>query len=325
MKPYVFGVDVGGTAIKLGFFGPEGKLLKKWKIPTRIENSGSHILPDIVSEMEKTLAAANVDWADVEGVGIGIPSPVTEDGIVLRCINLDWGVFSIPERLRKLQPAIQRIRVANDVNAATLGEMKHGGGKGRNSIVMVTLGTGIGGGVIVNGKMVFGRSGAAGEIGHICVNPDETERCRCGHRGCLEQYCSATGLLKMTRRRMAQNPEEETVLRDMTDFTAKDICDAARDGDYVANDMLKRLGRRLGIALSAVAGTVDPDVILIGGGLSSAGDILFDKIITYYRTYAFHAYQDTEFALAKLGNDAGIYGCMEMVYLAAMEEEQEND
>ncbi len=324
MKPYVFGADVGGTAIKLGFFSSDGKLLEKTKIPTRTENSGQDVLPDIIAEMDKMLSKEGASWDEVEGVGMGIPGPVTEDGIVLRCINLGWGVFSIPDKVKSLKPEINRVKVGNDVNAATLGEMCCGAGKGRKNVVMVTLGTGVGGGVIINGKMIFGRSGAAGEIGHVCVNPEETDRCRCGHTGCLEQYCSATGLLRKTKKRLAENPEEETVLRDIEDLTAKDICDAARDGDAVADDMLKRLGMRLGIALSAVAGTVDPDMILIGGGLSEAGSILLDKVITYYRTYAFHAYQDTEFALASLGNDAGIYGCAEMIIMSA-EDQQEGE
>lgn len=324
MKPYVFGADVGGTAIKLGLFSSDGELLDKSKIPTRTENSGHDIIPDIIAEMDRMLSAEGASWDEVEGVGMGIPGPVTEDGIVLRCINLGWGVFSIPDRVKSLKPEINRVKVGNDVNAATFGEMRRGAGRGRKNVVMVTLGTGVGGGVIINGKMIFGRSGAAGEIGHVCVNPEETDRCRCGHCGCLEQYCSATGLLRKTRKRLAENPEEETVLRDIEDLTAKDICDAARDGDAVADDMLKRLGMRLGIALSAVAGTIDPDVILIGGGLSEAGSILLDKVITYYRTYAFHAYQDTEFALASLGNDAGIYGCAEMIIMSA-EDQQEGE
>ena len=322
MRPFVFGVDIGGTAVKLGFFKSDGSLVEKSSIPTRTENSGSVIIPDIIAEMDRMLADNGITWDAVEGVGMGIPGPVTEDGIVLRCINLGWGVFSIPDRVKSLKPEINCVRVGNDVNAATLGEMRHGAGRGRKNVFMATLGTGVGGGVIINGKMIFGRSGAAGEIGHVCVDPEETDRCRCGHCGCLEQYCSATGLLRKTKKRLAEDPDEQTVLRDIPDLTAKDICDAARDGDPVADDMLSRLGKRLGIALSAVAGTVDPDVILIGGGLSEAGAVLLDKIITYYRAYAFHAYQDTEFALASLGNEAGIYGCAEMVIMSSDEQKE---
>ena len=313
MRPYAFGVDVGGTAIKLGFFQTDGTLVKKFQIPTRTEENGIYILPDILHAMLTTMVEQQITWDDVEGVGMGVPGPVTEDGTVLRCINLGWDVFSIPEKLRELEPRIFKIRVTNDVNAATLGEMWQGGGKGYRNLFMITLGTGIGGGVILNGQMIYGKGGAAGEIGHICVNTEETEPCKCGHCGCLEQYCSATGLLRTAKRRLEERPKEQTLLRGHKNLTAKQVCDDAKKGDAVALELLDELGSRLGLALNAVAGTLDPEIFVIGGGLSNAGDILLQPIVTHYRRHAFHAYNDTTFALAKLGNDAGIYGCVNMV------------
>lgn len=310
MKEYAFGVDIGGTAIKIGLFHTDGDLIKKFQIPTRTDDNGANVLPDVLLAIQLTMEEQGISQDQIEGIGMGVPGPVRDDGTVLRCINLGWGVFNIPEKIMSMEPRIRKVKVTNDVNAATLGEMWKGGGKGYQNLFMITLGTGIGGGLILNGQLISGKGGASGEIGHICVNTQEPDLCRCGHRGCLEQYCSATGLLRTARKRMKLHPEEPTVLRDIPRLTAKDICDAAKDGDAMALDLLDKLGHRLGLALNAVAATVDPEIFVIGGGLSNAGDILLDPIRRYYLQHAFHAYNDTAFALAKLGNDAGIYGCV---------------
>lgn len=313
MRAYAFGVDIGGTAVKLGLFRTDGELLEKWSIPTRTEDGGEHVLPDVIASLRAKLEEHDLPWSEVEGVGMGVPGPVTEDGTVMRCINLGWGVFNIPEKIRTLEPRIHRFRVSNDVTAATLGEQWKGGAQGRGTAFMVTLGTGIGGGLVVGGKIVKGSNGAAGEIGHFQVEPGETEPCRCDRRGCLEQYCSATGLLRQAKKALAERPEVPSVLRDKADLTAKDVCDAAKAGDALALELLDRLGDRLGWALTAVTGTADPEVIVIGGGLSNAGDTLLEPIVRGYRAHAFHALRDTEFTLARLGNDAGIYGCVRML------------
>ena len=186
MKKYVFGVDIGGTTVKLGFFTVEGELLDKWEITTRKDEGGRFILPDVAASIESKLEEKSIDKDEVAGVGIGVPGPVRDDGTVLRCVNLGWGVFNVEEEVEKLVglPA----KVGNDANMASLGEMWQGGGKGYSSIVMVTLGTGVGGGIIINGKMLYGINGAGGEIGHICVDDSETEICGCGKQGCLEVY-----------------------------------------------------------------------------------------------------------------------------------------
>lgn len=313
MRPYAFGVDIGGTAVKLGLFRTDGTLLEKWKIPTRAEENGRFVLRDALDSIRAGAERHGLGWEEIEGVGMGVPGPVTEDGTVMRCINLGWDVFNIPEKIRTLEPHIHRFRISNDVNAATLGEQWKGAAQGRKNVFMITLGTGIGGGLVINEKIVNGIGGGAGEIGHFRIDPNETEPCKCGSRGCLEQYCSATGLVRCAKKALAERPEFPTVLREEEYLTAKDVCDAAKAGDKLALELLEQLSSRLGWALTAAAGTVDPEVFVIGGGLSNAGDILLESIAQGYRACAFHALQNVEFTLAKLGNDAGIYGCVRML------------
>lgn len=304
MKPYAIGIDIGGTAIKLGLFQTDGTLLEKWQLPTRTEDGGSHVLTDALSSVWGVLTRRSISWSEVEGAGMGVPGPVDDGGTVFRCVNLGWGVFNIPEAMRRLEPGLNRVQVSNDVNAAALGELWKGGAREYRSAFLVTLGTGIGGGLVLNDRIVNGAGGGAGEIGHFCVNPEEPEQCSCGGHGCLEQYASARGLLRCARKAMPGAPKN---------MSAKMVCDMAREGNPVALSLLEQLGHRLGWTLTAVAGSVDPEVFVIGGGLSQAGSILLDKIASEYRKFAFHAFRDTEFVLAELGNDAGIYGCVKML------------
>lgn len=310
MKQYVFGVDIGGTTVKLGFFTVDGDLLDKWEITTRKGEGGKYILPDIVKSIEDKMAEKSVSREDVAGVGIGVPGPVKDDGTVLRCVNLGWGVFNVEDEVEELLglPA----KVGNDANMASLGEMWQGGGKGFRSIVMVTLGTGVGGGIIMNGKMLSGTNGAGGEIGHICVNDSETEVCGCGKKGCLEQYTSATGITRMAER-VLNNTDRPSKLRTVQYISAKEIFDAAKEGDDLALELVEDHGRILGKALASVACVCDPEAFVIGGGVSKAGDILLEKTAEYYQQYVFHACKNTKFVLATLGNDAGIYGCAEAI------------
>lgn len=310
MKKYVFGVDIGGTTVKLGFFTVEGELLDKWEITTRKDEGGRFILPDVAASIEAKLAEKSIDKEDVAGVGIGVPGPVKDDGTVLRCVNLGWGVFNVEEEVEKLLglPA----KVGNDANMASLGEMWQGGGKGFSSIVMVTLGTGVGGGIIINGKMLYGTNGAGGEIGHICVDDSETEVCGCGKKGCLEQYTSATGITRMAERAM-NNTDRPSKLRSVQYISAKEIFDAAKEGDDLALELVEAHGKTLGKALATVACVCDPEAFVIGGGVSRAGDILLETTAKYYQQYVFHACKNTKFVLATLGNDAGIYGCAEAI------------
>jgi len=310
MKKYGFGVDVGGTTIKMGFFETTGQLLDKWEIKTNTENGGADILSDIAKAIDNKLAQEGISKNDVQGVGVGVPGPVRGEGIVNRCINLGWGVVNVAEELGALTGLA--VRVGNDANVAALGEMWQGGGKGCKDVVMVTLGTGVGGGIIVDGKIVAGFHGAGGEIGHITVNPDEIEACNCGQYGCLEQYTSATGVVRMAKRKLAKS-DDATSLREFDPLTAKDIFDEAKAGDEIAKELVDELGEILGSTLSNLACVVNPEVIVIGGGVSKAGKILIDTIQEHFRETAFYALKDTRFELATLGNDAGIYGCAAMI------------
>lgn len=310
MKKYGFGVDVGGTTIKMGFFETSGKLIDKWEIKTDTSNGGENILSDIAKAIDNKLAQEGISKNDVQGVGVGVPGPVNSKGIVLKCVNLGWGVFNVEEELASLTGL--KVKAGNDANVAALGEMWQGAGKGSEDMVMVTLGTGVGGGIIVDGKVIAGANGAGGEIGHITVNNDEIEACNCGQYGCLEQYTSATGIVRMAKRKLAKT-DEETSLRAVEELSAKTIFDEAKKGDKIAGELVEELGKILGGTLSNIAAVTNPEVIVIGGGVSKAGQILIDKIHKHFTESVFHACKDTRFALAGLGNDAGMYGCVKML------------
>lgn len=305
MSKYVFGVDIGGTTVKLGVFSVEGELLDKWEIKTRTEDGGANVLPDIAEALTDKMNSMSISKDEVKGVGMGVPGPVREDGTVDGCVNLGWGVFNAAEALgAKLGLPV---KVGNDANVAALGEYWQGGGKGYKNVIMVTLGTGVGGGVIINGKIIDGTNGAGGEIGHMTIDPDETAVCNCGKKGCLEQYSSATGIVRLANKALAES-DEPSALRDIDTVTAKDVFDAAKAGDSLAAKQVDELGKKLGLALANIACVVDPEVFVIGGGVSKAGQIIIDSVKKYYKLYAFRACANAEIALAKLGNDAGIYG-----------------
>jgi len=310
MKKYCFGVDIGGTSVKLGLFTCEGELLEKWEIPTVKKNGGADILKDVAASLEAKLTEKGLSKEEFVGVGIGIPGPVKEDGTVLECVNLGWGTVPVKAEMEKLTGLTTA--VGNDANVAALGEVWQGGGKGYNSSVMITLGTGVGGGVILNGEIVPGSNGAAGEIGHLYVNYEETDCCNCGKTGCLEQYASATGIVKEAKRYLAAH-DTKTSLRDVPKLSAKEILDAAKAGDEVANILVDQLGRYLAIACSHLSHVVDPEVFVIGGGVSKAGDILLDAIKAHYDPICMKAVKGKPFKLATLGNDAGMYGSAKMV------------
>ena len=310
MKTYGFGVDIGGTTVKLGLFCTDGTLLDKWEIPTRTEDDGSHILPDVAEAIKGKIAEKAIDPSDVQGVGVGVPGPVTPEGIVRKCVNLGWGVFNVEDTLSELTG--YPVKAGNDANVAALGEMWQGAGKGSDNIVMVTLGTGVGGGVIIDGHIVAGATGAGGEIGHIPVNAEETETCGCGKTGCLEQYASATGVVRLTKRALAAS-DQPSSLRAIAEVTAKDTFDAAKAGDALALGVLEQFGEILGRGLAAIACVVNPEVFVIGGGVSKAGTIITDTVAKYYVPNAFHACREAQFKLAELGNDAGMYGCVKMI------------
>lgn len=311
MKKYAFGVDIGGTTIKMGLFETYGNLLDTWEIPTRTEDNGKYILADIADAVEKELMEKNISKLDIEGIGMGVPGPVGADGTVLKCVNLGWGVFNVEHELETMTGF--KVKVANDANVAALGEMWQGGGKGYKNLVMITLGTGVGGGIIINEHILAGINGSAGEIGHLPMKDNEIESCGCGKRGCLEQYASATGIVRSAKKYLSANKDTESILKNKTNFTAKDIFDAAKNGDKVALLLVEKVGILLGKALAAIACVVNPEVFVIGGGMSKAGKILMDSIQKHFTEYAFHASCNTIFKFAELSNNAGIYGGVRLV------------
>ena len=311
MKKYCFGIDVGGTTVKMGLFTTEGELLDKWEIPTRKEDGGAYILNDVAASVEAKLAEKNIAKEDVAGAGIGVPGPTLDTGYVSICVNLGWKDKNPANELSELLSI--PVKAGNDANVAALGEMWKGGGEGYFDVVLLTLGTGVGGGIIINGEIAPSHRGVGGELGHITVNPDEEATCNCGNHGCLEQYASATGVVRIAKKLLAASKEESS-LRTLETVTAKDVFDAAKAGDHLAVEAVEVLGKYLGLVVANVALTVDPDVFVIGGGVSKAGQVLIDVITKYYHKFTkIIGDNKAKVVLAKLGNDAGIYGAARMV------------
>ena len=313
MAKYIYGIDIGGTTVKMGLFDEKGDMLEKWEIVTRKENSGENILPDIVESIKEKNAEKSIETDDILGIGMGVPGPITEDGRVLKCANLGWGIFSVADEMSKLT-GVKKVKVGNDANVAALGEQWRGGGRGFDNIVMVTLGTGVGGGIIMNGKILTGENGAAGEIGHITVNPKETLTCGCGCKGCLEQYSSATGVIRLAKERLEAS-DKPSELRKFADdqIGGKEVFDAYKAGDELAAEAVDEFAAYLGMGLGNVASVVDTQAFVIGGGLSKNGPIVIELIKKQYEKNVMFALKNTEFRLAELGNDAGMYGAVRMV------------
>lgn len=278
-----YGIDVGGTTVKLGLFSENG-LLDKWEIPTDTSDGGRNILSDIVRSLPGPADAA----------AIGVPGAVLRDGTVNRCVNLGWGVCRPGDEFTAMTgiPCL----MCNDANAAAIGEHWLGGGKGFESVMLITLGTGIGAGVVLDNRLISGPHGAAGELGHLCVMPDEPEPCSCGRHGCLEQYCSATGIARLAEK------------AGLGHITAKDAFDLAKTGDPAALSVVDLACDLLGRGIAAACTVIDPEAVVIGGGVSLAGEFLRLKIESAFQKYAFHACTGTRICLATLGSEAGIFG-----------------
>ena len=306
---YGFGIDLGGTTVKIAYFDETGKMLDKWEIPTVTANGGAQILPDIAASIRQYIEGYSIPETAILGLGIGVPGPVNAKGVVNKCINLGWGVFNIAQTLSKLTGF--PVKAGNDANVAALGEFWKGGGQGCENMVFVTLGTGVGGGIVVEGKLLHGAHGSGAEIGHLVLNRDETEACNCGKKGCVEQYCSATGIVRLAKRYLSSHDAPST-LRGVENLTCKDIFDAGKAGDPAALVILDQVYRYMGEFLGNVCSTVDPEVVVIGGGVSKAGDVLIQGIEPYFHKCVFHAASGARFALASLGNDAGAYGAFKL-------------
>lgn len=306
---YCFGVDIGGTTVKMGLLEEEGKIVDKWEITTDTSEEGKAILPNVAASIENKMKEHGLTKDDIIGVGAGVPAPVTAEGIVNGSANLGWNYKEVKKELEELTG--MKACIGNDANVAALGEMWKGGGAGEMNVIMVTLGTGVGGGVIINGKVLVGANGAGGEIGHLCVNYEEKDKCGCGNCGCLEQYASATGIVRLAKKKLGQELRPTILTKE--DVTAKDVFDAVKAGDETAKEIAVEFGRYLGYALANLAAVLDPAVIVIGGGVSKAGEVLIPYIREPFMERAFFANRNVKFALATLGNDAGICGAAKLV------------
>ena len=306
---YGFGIDVGGTTVKLAYFDREGTMLDKWEIPTVTAGGGEKVLPDIAASVKAYLRKNAIDAGSIIGIGIGVPGPVNAEGVVNKCVNLGWGRKDIDAELAALTGL--KVKAGNDANVAALGECWKGGGAGCDNMVFATLGTGVGGGIVLGGDVIHGIHGAGGEIGHINVNPEETDSCGCGNRGCVEQYCSATGVVRLAQQKLAAT-EAPSALRDFAALTCKDVFDCAAKGDALAAEVLEQVYDYLGRFLATLCCVVDPEAVVLGGGVSRAGQPLLDGTKRYFEKYAFHACRETRFSLASRGNDAGAYGAFKL-------------
>lgn len=306
---YCFGVDIGGTTVKIGLFKTDGELVDKWEIKTHTENQGEAVLPDIAASLKEKMQEREMNAAQVSGIGIGLPAPVDENGIVKNSANIGWGYKEVTREMEELTG--MKVASGNDANVAALGEMWLGAGRGHKNLIMVTLGTGVGGGIIVNGQPLIGAHGAGGEIGHLCANYEESEVCGCGNKGCLEMYASATGVVRLAGRRLGAD-DSPSSLRE-GELSAKAVFDALKEGDPVAGEIVEEFASYLGHGLANIAAVTDPSVIVIGGGVSKAGSILLGYIEKYFQEKAFFANKDTKFVLAELGNDAGICGAAKLI------------
>ncbi len=306
---YGFGVDLGGTTVKIAYFDRQGQLLEKWEIPTVTADSGARILPDIAASVKGYLERNHICPEDIIGIGIGVPGPVRPDGTVNKCVNLGWGVFNIEKELSALTGF--PVKAGNDATVAALGECWKGGGSGCDTMVFATLGTGVGGGIVVGGKVLHGIHGAGGEIGHMVLNRDEPEACTCGKHGCVEQYCSATGIVRVAKE-FLKKTDTPSSLRSIETLTCKDVFDAAAASDVLAGEILEQVYAYMGEFLANICDVIDPEAVVLGGGVSKAGQPLLDGVQRHFSKYVFHAVNDVRFALATLGNDAGAYGAFKL-------------
>lgn len=300
-----FGIDIGGTTVKIGLAAEDGTLLEKWELPTRKERTPDRLLLDIKLSILDCLQRRGLKKEEILGIGMTAPGAVTADGILHGAVNIGWGDVPLAKEAERII-GISPVCVGNDARLAALGEATYGAGVGAKSMLMVTLGTGVGGGVVLNGKILMGESGVAGEIGHMTVNPFETEHCNCGKTGCLEQYASATGMVRVAKQVLAAR-KEDSLLRQNA-VTAKALWDAAKAGDALADEITDIVSAYLGIAIANAMYLVDTEKIVFGGGVSQAGEFLLRKVEKAYRSRVFAHSRGKEFLPAKLGNDAGIRG-----------------
>lgn len=305
---YGFGVDILGTHLKFGFFEESGKLLEKWQVTLPGYRDSNQIIPAIAEEVERYLSMKGIFEDDIIGIGVGVPGPVSSNGVVNKCVNFSWGVFNIDRALSGLTGL--HVKASNTANLSALGEYWMDDSI-RNMVLMV-MNTGLGGGIVCEGKLVNGANGGAGEIGHIIVNKDEKEACTCGKYGCVEQYCSPTGIVRVARRQLNAS-RTPSMLRGKKFFDYQDVLRAAASGDKLAKDVMAQVYDYAGQALAAVCCVTNPDTIMLGGEFCRIGQPALDGISRAFRKYVFHANEGVRFQFAALGQDDVLYGAFKLV------------
>ncbi|HHY73021.1 MAG TPA: ROK family glucokinase [Bacillus bacterium] len=310
MEKWLVGVDLGGTTIKFAFISENGEILFKWVMPTDTSNAGENIIPDMANSIVTKLHECQQNSSKLKGIGIGAPAFMDMGtGFVFEAINLGWRNINLKAELEKILSL--PVVVDNDANVAALGEMWKGAGVGSKDLLCVTIGTGIGGGVILNGEIVHGTNGMAGEIGHITVIPENGLLCNCGKYGCLETISSATGMVRLAKSGLDERSDSMLKARyeELGQLTAKMIFEAALKNDAFALEIVNRASFYLGLAIANIANTINPKKIVIGGGVSKAGPIFLEAICKYFKQFALkRVFEGADLATATLGNDAGVIG-----------------
>lgn len=305
---YGFGVDIFGTNTKIGFFDETGNLVEKWKMVTPMIHGGSMILPAVANEIDAYMKRKELNEDDIIGIGVGVPGPVNSNGVVNKCVNFGWGVFNIDRALSGLTGL--PVKSGNIANLSALGECWKG--NGTDNMVLIAMNTGLGGAVVCEGKVIHGVSGGGGEFGHMIVNRQETEQCTCGRRGCVEQYCSPTGILRVARRQLTASRTPSS-LRVKPIFDYNEVLDAASFGDKVAKEAMKQVYDYAGQFLANVCCVTNPDTVLLGGEFCRIGQTALEGISRKFHKYIFHANENVHFDFASLGTDACIYGAFKLV------------
>lgn len=311
------GVDIGGTTIKYAFIDSNGQIIEKWEATTNTQDGGKYITADIAKEIFEKVKELKVDKAKLKGIGVGAPGFINlETGFIYEAVNIGWKDFHLKQELENVTglPVV----VDNDANLAALGEMWLGAGNGAKDLLCVTLGTGVGGGIISNGQIVHGYKGMAGEIGHYTSIAKGGFQCNCGKKGCLETITSATGIARLATEAIQQSGGEgselTSILNQSGRLTAKNVFDAAKNNDSLALSTIEEVSSYLGLALANMCAIINPEKIVIGGGVSKAGDFLIDAIKNQFKTFAIPLIgKETEISLATLGNDAGVIGAVWLI------------
>ncbi|WP_125761034.1 ROK family glucokinase [Companilactobacillus hulinensis] len=312
----LIGVDLGGTTIKFAILTAAGEIQQKWSIETNILSDGQLIIPDIIDSINHHIKMYGMEADQFSGIGLGSPGTINaKEGTIKGAFNLNWKNEVYPVRDIEAGTGIPVV-IENDANVAALGERWQGAGNNADDVVFVTLGTGVGGGIIAGGQLIHGANGAAGEIGHVTVDPHGF-MCTCGKRGCLETIASATGIVHVARDRASEyagDSELKAMLDDGQDISAKDVFDLAKKDDDLALMVADYVCDSLGFALGNIANSLNPKYVVIGGGVSAAGDFLLKKVEKAMRANEFATIKDsTEVKLASLGNGAGVIGAASLI------------